>query len=127
MLQAASSDEPGSDYDPAGFFAEIRRKILESWWGGVPVDAAEMQKRLEHSVAPEYPDVARKAGIEGDVVLRVNVSEEGRVTGLKVLDGPPILARAAVKAVQQWRYHAWYVNGRPAAVVTTIVVSFRLH
>ncbi len=127
MLQAASSDEPGSDYDPAGFFAEIRRKILESWWGGVPVDAAEMQKHLEHSVAPAYPDVARKAGIEGDVVLRVNVSEEGRVTGLTVLDGPPILARAAAKAVQQWRYHAWYVNGRPAAVVTTIVVSFRLH
>jgi TonB family protein len=128
VMPAASSDESGNDeYDPAGFFAEIRRKILETWWGGVPVDAGEMQKHLEHSVAPVYPPVARKAGVEGDVVLRVNVSEQGRVTDLAVLDGPPILARAAVQAVRQWRYHAWYMNGHPAAVVTTLVVSFRLH
>jgi TonB family protein len=127
ILQVASSDEPGNEYDGAGFFEEVRRRILESWWGGVPVDADEVQKRLEHSVAPVYPDVARKAGIEGDVVLRISVSGEGRVTDLKVLDGPPILARAAVAAVQQWQYHAVKMNGRPAAVVTTLVVSFRLH
>ncbi len=118
---------PGDDYDAAGFFAEIRRKILESWWGGLPVDAAEMQRHLEHAVAPAYPEVARKAGIEGDVVLRISVSGEGRVTDLKVLGGPPILARAAAKAVQQWQYRALLVNGQPATVVTTIVVSFRLH
>ena len=127
ILQAATSDESGDAYDPAGFFAEIRRRILESWWGGVPVDAGEMQKRLEHSVAPVYPDVARKAGIEGDVVLRISVSAEGRVTDLTVLDGPPVLARAAVAAVRQWRYHPLRINGSPTAVVTTMVVSFRLH
>jgi TonB family protein len=127
VLQAVTSDEPGDDIDAAGFFAEIRRRILESWWGGVPVDAAEMQKRLEHSVAPVYPEVARQAGIEGDVVLRINVSGEGRVTDLAVLEGPPILARAAMAAVRQWKYRAWRMNGSPAAVVTTMVVSFRLH
>ena len=127
IVQVASSDEPGDNDDAAGFFEEFRRRILESWWGGVPVDADEMQKRLEHSVAPVYPDVARKAGIEGDVVLRIGVSGEGRVTDLKVLDGPPILVRAAVDAVQQWQYRAWKMNGRPAAVVTTLIVSFRLH
>ncbi len=112
---------------PPDFSPQIRRRIAESWWGGVPVDAEEMQQRLEHSVAPVYPEVARKAGIEGDVVLRVSVSEEGRVTELTVLDGPPVLARAAVNAVQQWQYRAVIMNGRPAAVVTTLVVSFRLH
>lgn len=113
--------------DPDGFFAEIRRRILESWWGGIPVDAAEMQKHLVHSVAPVYPEVARQAGVEGDVVLRVNVSSAGRVTELRVLDGPPILARAAVQAVQQWQYQAPRMDGQPANVVTTLVVSFRLH
>ncbi|MBZ5661744.1 MAG: TonB family protein [Acidobacteriia bacterium] len=127
MLAAASSNEPETNYDASGFFAQIRRMIAESWWGGVPVDADEMQQRLEHSVAPVYPDVARKAGIEGDVVLRVSISEDGRVTNLEVLDGPPVLARAAVNAVRQWRYRAWIMNGHPAAVVTTLVVSFRLH
>jgi protein TonB len=121
-----SSD--GDDFtDADGFFSEMRRRILESWWGGIPVDAEEMQKHLERSVAPVYPEVARQAGIEGDVVLRVYVSSSGRITGLKVLDGPPILARAAVEAVQQWEYQAPRMNGRPANVVTTLVVSFRLH
>jgi TonB family protein len=113
--------------DTAGFFAEVRRRILESWWGGVPVDSGEMQKHLEHSVAPVYPDVARKAGIEGDVVLRVLVSSQGRVTDMKVLDGPPILARAAAEAVQQWQYQALRMNGQPVIVVTTLIISFRLH
>ena len=123
---SSNSDEPGDYNDAAGFFEEVRRRILESWWGGVPVDAADMQKHLEHSVAPVYPEVARKAGVEGDVVLRILISSQGRVTDLKVLDGPPILARAAMEAVQQWQYHAWKMNGQPIAAVTTMIVSFRL-
>jgi TonB family protein len=121
----SGADENFTDAD--SFFAEMRNRILESLWGGVPVDAAEMQKHLEHSVVPVYPDVARAAGIEGEVVLRVYVSSDGRVTGMKILDGPPILARAAVQAVAQWRYQSPRIDGRPANVVTTLVVSFRLH
>jgi TonB family protein len=72
-------------------------------------------------------DLRRKAGVEGDVILRVYVSSEGRITDLKVLDGPPILARAAIEAVRQWQYQALKINGRPANVVTTLIVAFRLH
>jgi TonB family protein len=121
-MQAWSADD-----DATGFFEEVRRSILESWWGGVPVDPDEMQKHLEHSVVPVYPNVARQAGVEGDVALRVYVSSDGRVTDLKVLDGPPILARAAIEAVRQWQYQALKINGRPANVVTTLIVAFRLH
>ena len=121
QLQSLNSDE-----EAAGFFEEVRRKILESWWGGVPVDAGEMQNHLQHSVAPVYPDVARSAGVEGDVALRVYVSADGHVTDIRVLDGPPILARAAVDAVKQWQYQALKINGRAATVVTTLVVAFRL-
>jgi TonB family protein len=127
VLEPVNSEEDEDFSDADGFFAEMRRRILESWWGGIPVDAEEMQKHLERSVAPVYPEVARQAGIEGDVVLRVSVSSAGRVTDLKILDGPPILARAAVEAVQQWQYQAPKMNGRPANVVTTLAVSFRLH
>jgi len=127
VLEPLTSGDGEEFTDADGFFAEMRRRILESWWGGIPVDADEMQKHIERSVAPVYPEVARQAGVEGDVVLRVYVSSSGRVTDLKVLDGPPILARAAVEAVQQWQYQAPRMNGRPANVVTTLVVSFRLH
>ncbi|MGH9679489.1 MAG: energy transducer TonB, partial [Candidatus Acidiferrales bacterium] len=127
LVQVTSSDDPEDDFDADGFLAEVRRMVLESWWGGVPVDSGEMQRHVEHSVAPAYPEVARKAGIDGNVALRVSVSSEGRVTNVKVLDGPSILARAAVDAVEQWKYRPVWVDGRPAAVVTTIVISFRLH
>jgi TonB family protein len=113
--------------DVDGFFAEVRRRILESWWGAIPVEADEMQKHLERSVAPVYPEVARHAGVEGDVVLRVYVSSTGRVGDVKILDGPPILARAAAEAVQHWQYQTPRMNGNPVNVVTTLVVSFRLH
>jgi TonB family protein len=126
-LMPLNSGEDEDFTDADGFFAEMRRRILESWWGGMPVDADEMQKHIEHSVAPAYPEVARQAGMEGDVVLRVYVSSSGRVTDARILDGPPILARAAVEAVQQWQYQAPRMNGRPINVVTTLVVSFRLH
>jgi TonB family protein len=115
-----------SDDEAAGFFDEVRRRILESWWGAVPVDSSEMQSHLEHSVAPIYPDVARAAGIEGDVALRVYVSSDGRVTDIRVLDGPPILARAAAEAVQQWQYQSPTIDGHATSVVTTLIVSFRL-
>jgi TonB family protein len=120
--------EQGDENDPdrEGFIEEVHRKIQESWWGGVPVEPAELQKHLEESVAPVYPDVARNAGIEGDIVLRANISSDGRVTNLKVLSGPPILARAAIDAVQHWRYQPVRINGRPANVVTTLIVAFRL-
>jgi len=116
----------GNDIDHEGFLEEIHRRIQESWWGGVPVEPADLQRHLEQSVAPVYPEVARQAGIEGDIVLRAFVSSDGRVKNLKVLSGPPILARAAMDAVQQWRYQPMRINGRPANVVTTLVVAFRL-
>jgi TonB family protein len=115
-----------NDFDHEGFIEEIHRRIQESWRGVVPIDAGELQKYLEQSIAPLYPEVARKAGIEGNITLRAYVSSEGRVTDLKVLGGPPILARAAIEAVQQWRYQPMRINGRPANVVTTLVVAFRL-
>jgi protein TonB len=120
--------EPEDRNDPGreGFIEEVRRRIQESWWGGVPIDPGELQKHLEQSVAPVYPEVARKAGIEGDVVLRTYVSSNGRVTGLKAVSGPPLLTRAAIEAVRQWRYQPVMINGRPTNVVTTFIVAFRL-
>ena len=134
-MQIIPAPPPGPNWTPGegdvvseeGFIQEVRRRIQESWWGVVPVDPSELQKHLEQSVAPVYPEVARRAGIEGDIILRAYVSGEGRVTGLKVLEGPPILARAAIDAVQQWRYQPMTLNGRPTNVVTTFVVAFRLH
>ncbi len=97
------------------------------WWGGVRVDPDEEQKRLSHAVAPEYPEAARQAGIEGDVSLRVIIGPDGAVNGIRLLSGDPALARAAMESVAQWRYAPALLDGWPVSVVTTVTLAFRLH
>ena len=96
-------------------------------WGAIRVEPAEQQKRLIRAVAPEYPDVARLAGIEGDVTLRILIGEDGTIRDIAPVSGPPVLARAAVRAVEQWRYARVLVDGHPVGVVSTVTLAFRLH
>jgi TonB family protein len=96
------------------------------FWGAVRADPADQQKRLIRSIAPEYPDVARLAGIQGDVTLRILAGRDGSVGDVVALSGPPVLARAAVHAVERWRYAPALVDGRPVDVVTTVTLAFRL-
>ena len=96
-------------------------------WGGVRIDPADQQTRLVSSVAPEYPEVARLAGIEGDVTLRIFIGRDGTIRGITPISGPPILARAAIRAVEQWRYAPALMDGNPVDVVTTVTLAFRLH
>lgn len=90
----------------------------------VPADV--MQRRIRHEVAPEYPDGARRAGVQGTVVLDAVVSVEGAVTQVKVISGPEALSLAASDAVRWWRYEPYLVNGQPTTIETTVAVSFRL-
>jgi TonB family protein len=90
----------------------------------VPADA--MQRRIRHEVAPEYPEGARRAGVQGTVVLDAVVSAEGAVTQVKVISGPEALSLAAIDAVRWWRYEPYLVDGQPATVETTVSVGFQL-
>ncbi len=90
------------------------------------VPAETMQRRLIHEVSPEYPEAARRAKVQGTVVLDAIVGVEGTVTQLKVISGPEALSAAAADAVQWWRYEPCIVNGQPATVETTVAVNFRL-
>jgi TonB family protein len=107
-------------------FAALARMFDELWWGGVRVDPDEQQKRLVRPVLPQYPEAARQAGIEGDVALRVLIGKDGAVSSMEVISGDPVLARAAMRAVEQWRYAPALADGRPVDVVTTVSVAFRL-
>jgi TonB family protein len=90
----------------------------------VPADA--MGRRIIHQVMPEYPELARQAGVQGTVVLDTVVSVEGAVTQVKFVSGPEALSQAAKDAVRWWRYEPYFVNGQPATVETTVAVDFRL-
>jgi len=77
-------------------------------------------------VVPVYPEIARSARVQGDVVLDCTISNEGRVVDVKVLSGHPLLQGAAVDAVRQWVYRPTLLNGVPVPVVMTVTVHFTL-
>jgi len=82
---------------------------------------------LIHKVAPKYPKAARKAHIEGTVVLSGVIGKDGKVAVLRVLSGPKELTASAVKAVQKWVYKPYMLDGKPVEVETEIRVNFALN
>ncbi|MBI3668996.1 MAG: TonB family protein [Acidobacteria bacterium] len=109
-----------------GRLGEWQRKIEGLWWGGLRVNSEAQQKKLVHQVQPAYPDVAKQAGVQGTVVLKVFIGKDGDVQEVKVLSGEPVLAEAAADAVRRWRYQPTVLDGKLVNVVTTVTVEFRL-
>ena len=81
---------------------------------------------LISKTTPLYPTIARTAGISGTVVLAATISKAGTIENLRVLSGHPMLTRAAIEAVQTWRYRPYLLNGQPVEVETTINVVFSM-
>jgi protein TonB len=77
-------------------------------------------------VAPVYPAIAIQARSEGTVILEAVIDETGAVRDVTVLRSVPLLDRAAIDAVRQWRYSPTRLNGVPVAIVMTVSVTFTL-
>ena len=77
---------------------------------------------------PIYPESAKASGAQGSVVLHAIVSKDGRPLSVEVLNSQidPELARAAVEAVNQWRFQPTLLNGEPVEIDTEITVNFKL-
>ena len=56
--------------------------------------------------------------------MEIVIGTDGTVTGAKVLRSIPLLDRAALDAVRQWRYEPTQLNGRPVPVIMTVSVPF---
>jgi len=91
---------------------------------GGDVKAPQLTNRVE----PSYPEAARKARMEGVVILEAIITASGSVEDVKVLKSMnPLLDAAASRAVQQWRYRPATLNGRAVRVYLTVTVTFNLH
>ncbi|MBK9063452.1 MAG: energy transducer TonB [Acidobacteria bacterium] len=79
------------------------------------------------TIAPPYPELARRARIEGVVVLDAVIGADGAVREVRVAQGvSPLLDPAAVEAVRRWRYRPASVGARPVAVLLKVVLTFSL-
>jgi TonB family protein len=76
---------------------------------------------------PAYTEIARKARIQGVVIVQAIIDKQGNVTNVRVLKGLPMgLQEAAVNAMKQWKFKPATLNGRPVTVYYNLTVNFKL-
>jgi TonB family protein len=93
----------------------------------IRIAASVLESRLIHKANPEYPEQAKREGIEGTVKLTITVNEEGLVYEVKADPGNnPILEKAAIAAVKKWKYSPILLNGMPTPVIAMVTVLFKL-
>jgi TonB family protein len=81
---------------------------------------------LAYRVEAAYPMEALAQRIEGVVKIQQMVGVDGRVSSVKLLSGPPVLAPAALEAARYWRYLPALLNGQPVETEQDIQIEFRL-
>lgn len=85
------------------------------------VDLGELQKKVV------YPEMARKSGVEGQVIVRVLVGKDGRVKQTKIqYSESSMLDQAAVDAVKKSVFTPAIQNGQPITCWVSIPIKFRL-
>jgi len=60
------------------------------------------------------------------VLIKAVISTEGNIEQAQVISGSPLLSKAALDAIRQWRYRSYLLNDKPVEVETEITVNFAL-
>lgn len=83
--------------------------------------------KIVYQVDPEYTEEARKARLQGIVIIEAIIDTNGNVTSARVLKGMAGgLDRSALAAVEQWRFKPGTMDGKPVPVIFDLMVRFRL-
>jgi protein TonB len=93
--------------------------------GPLPVGGQVKAPQPLSSPAVVYPEIARQAGIDGNVVVRIVIDKSGNVTDAKALSGPMLLRDAAVNALRGRKYIPSKLDGRPISVEMLVTIQFR--
>jgi TonB family protein len=121
LAQAApqeGSAPPGPASPAPGSSWEGEKPVLEE-----PIEPAGLISKID----PAYPEAARRAGVEGTVVLDAEISETGQVVSVTVERGLPMgVSEAAVAAVQHWRYRPARGRMGPVSSHKTVRIQFTL-
>lgn len=105
---------------------------------GAPVQLAVVQEararepdyvaRYLHNPPPQYPWQARRMGIEGRVVLHVEILQNGGAGRIEIRQssGHDMLDQAAITAVTSWRFAPARISGATITAWADVPISFRL-
>ncbi|HEX4499044.1 MAG TPA: energy transducer TonB [Thermoanaerobaculia bacterium] len=78
-----------------------------------------------HQTRPLYPELARRARVEGKVVIETIIEKDGSVSHPGILQSQPMgLDVAAVEAVCDWKFKPATLKGEPVRVYYVLTVNF---
>jgi periplasmic protein TonB len=92
----------------------------------IRVSSGVQMAKLVKQVIPIYPPFAKATHTSGVVHLVGIIAKDGTIRNLQLIDGHPLLARAAMEAVAQWIYKPTLLSGEPVEVICPIDVNFTL-
>jgi protein TonB len=120
-LAAASAN----DSNLSGLMSSASPNLPRPALATLRVSQGVSQGLLIKRVQPKYPQSALAVRTQGTVQIEATINKEGTVINPKVLSGDPVLARAALEAVRQWRYKPYYLDGDPVEIQTQITINFK--
>ena len=134
LICIAADPKTGGDgppYDPYVENSDLPRGLADGHGHSVKPGGPKRiisilsEGQLVNRVEPVYPHIAAISGIQGQVKLHAIIGRDGRIQSLSAISGHPLLLRAALEAVEQWRYRPYVLNGETVEVETFITVNFK--
>lgn len=119
LLASHAAPAPG-DPEPLKLSAAQQEKKTK--------EAGEVQRpQILTQLSPEYPPAARKAKVEGVVIVEAIIDRDGSMTNARILkDQPQGLGLSAVEAVCGWRFKPATLKGEPVKVYYVLTVNFKV-
>lgn len=111
---------------PAGKIRIARASDADVLPSNAKVSVGELSGRKIKDVLPQYPQMAKIAHVQGEVVLDVVIDTTGHIVQMKPVSGHPLLIASAMDAVKQWEYEPFRLNGKVVEVETQITVKFHM-
>ncbi len=112
------------------FLAVLAFPMAGTAWAADPmkVEGDVKPPTIVNKVQPEYPASARDAKIEGNVVVKTVIDEQGRVQNptLGKSSGNADLDKSALDTVAKWTFQPATLKGKPVAVYFTLTIRFAL-
>ncbi len=90
----------------------------------VRVSTSMLLGRVEHKTMPVYPDEAITKGVQGDVILKIEVDEAGKITSAVPDEADPLLIAASRDALRTFRFKPYLVGGAPVRIQSQLGFHF---
>ena len=123
FFQALPSQKYGDGPLPPQKYRDSPRPVP---FQGPALSLRASEERLIKRVEPEYPHEAQAKGVKGDVIFDIIIGTDGRVKQIHLRRGKPLLVEAAARALSEWKYEPFVLDGKAVEVSTIARVRFRL-